>query len=254
MSADTLTAPTPPRSPLSWSELGHWERALENMTTGERLHWFAETVAEPVFATSFGVEDMVLLDILHQAGVQGFRIVTLDTGRLPQATYDLMDRVIERYPLPIDVIAPEPSALSELLRTYGPNGFYRSIEARKACCEVRKVQGLRKTLARTQGWVTGLRRQQAATRLHLPFLQLDMDHGGILKLNPLLQWTEDEVWTYVRENDVPYNRLHDEGYPSIGCAPCTRAIRPGEDIRAGRWWWENPETKECGLHLAPQPT
>ncbi len=199
-----------------------------------------------VFAASFGVEDMVLTDLIARQ-FPDIEIFSLDTGRLPEETYDLMRRVADRYHLKIRIYFPEAEAVERYVAAHGPNGFYDSVELRKACCHIRKVLPLRRALAGKGAWVTGLRREQAATRQDLPETEFDADNG-LQKYSPLASWTEAEVWAYVRDRDVPYNALHDKGYPSIGCAPCTRAITPGEDIRAGRWWWENADSKECGLH------
>jgi phosphoadenosine phosphosulfate reductase len=199
------------------------------------------------FACSFGAEDMVVLDMLLTVEPRA-SVFVLDTGRLHQETYDLIETARRRYGRSFDFYAPDRQALEALLRKVGPNSFYGSVEARKDCCRVRKVEPLARALADRKAWLTGLRREQAVTRAALPLAEADEAHGGILKINPLAPWSEDQVWAYIRAHQVPYNALHDQGYPSIGCAPCTRAVQPGQDIRAGRWWWENPETKECGLH------
>lgn len=197
-------------------------------------------------ASSFSVEDMVLTDMIDRHGL-AIGIFTLDTGRLPDETYALMQATRERYRTPVAVYAPQAAAVESYVVAHGPNGFYDSIELRQSCCAIRKVEPLKRALAGKQGWVTGLRRQHSPTRRDLPPREWD-EGNGLHKFNPLAAWTNEDVWAYVKANDVPYNALHDHGYASIGCAPCTRAITVGEDIRAGRWWWENPETKECGLH------
>ena len=202
-----------------------------------------------VFTTSFGVEDMVLLDLIEQAGVD-VALATLDTGRLHQETYALMDEARERYQRPLQVYSPRGEALEAFLSAEGVNPFYRSIELRKRCCEIRKTEPLARALAGKGLWITGLRRAQSVTRAGLDVISHDEAHG-LMKLNPLADWREDDVWAYAERHDVPTNALHQHGYPSIGCAPCTRAITVGEDARAGRWWWENPETRECGLHMTP---
>ncbi len=208
-----------------------------------------ETVRDfaPVtFANSLGAEDMVLTDIInrHQLAIDMF---SLDTGRLPQETYDLMQTVRERYKTPLRIYFPNVKQVEAYVAENGVNGFYESIELRKACCHIRKVEPLRRALYGKSAWVTGIRHEQAASRLSLKVSAYDMDNR-LQKVNPLLEWSNAEVWEYLKQNEVPYNKLHDKFYPSIGCAPCTRAITPGEDIRSGRWWWETPETKECGLH------
>ena len=200
------------------------------------------------FANSFGAEDMVLTDLIakHAPDIE---IFSLDTGRLPAETYDLMQKVKECYDIEVKTYFPDYHSVEAYIRKNGPNAFYESVELRKRCCFIRKVEPLKRALAGKKAWLTGLRREQAPTRERLPFSEWDGDHG-LQKFNPLADWTLDNVWNYIRHFNVPYNALHDQHYPSIGCAPCTRAIAAGEDIRAGRWWWENPETKECGLHPA----
>jgi phosphoadenosine phosphosulfate reductase len=198
------------------------------------------------FACSFGVEDMVLLDLIarHAPGIQVF---TLDTGRLPDETHSLLDRVRENYTVPIRVYFPDAELVEQWVEQNGPNGFYRSQSQRKQCCEIRKVLPLRRALNGKESWVTGLRREQSTARGNLQVQEWD-DGNGLKKFNPLIDWSLEDVWAYVKENNVPYNALHDRGYPSIGCAPCTRAVEAGQDIRAGRWWWEDASAKECGLH------
>ncbi|MBA4381934.1 MAG: phosphoadenylyl-sulfate reductase [Sideroxydans sp.] len=211
------------------------------------LQQAAREFAPVTFANSLGAEDMVLTDLIakHQPDISLF---SLDTGRLPQETYDLMQKVRERYSVPLNVFYPDATQVEPYVAQHGVNGFYDSVDNRKACCNVRKVQPLKRALAGKKAWITGMRREQAVTRGSLEVSSFDADHG-LQKFNPLLDWTNAEVWEYIKANDVPYNALHDQFYPSIGCAPCTRAITPGEDIRAGRWWWEDPQNKECGLHV-----
>ena len=200
------------------------------------------------FANSLGAEDMVLTDLIAKHGLD-IEIFSLDTGRLPQPTYDLMQEMSDRYGVALNVYFPDSTAVERYVAQSGVNGFYGSVELRKACCFVRKVEPLRRALRGKKAWVTGLRRDQAVTRGGLEMSAYDADFG-LQKFNPLLEWSNKDVWAYIRQYDVPYNKLHDQFYPSLGCAPCTRSITPGEDIRAGRWWWENPEDKECGLHVA----
>lgn len=200
-----------------------------------------------VMASSFGAEDMVLLDLIwkHTPGIE---IFTLDTGRLPKETYDLMQTVKTRYQREVQIFFPDAATIEAFVTHNGPNAFYDSVDLRKQCCGIRKVAPLKRALEDKKAWITGMRRSQSVTRNELPVSEWDADHE-LQKFSPLTDWSNGEVWKYIRAFDVPYNALHDEGYASIGCAPCTRAITPGEDIRAGRWWWENPETKECGLHV-----
>jgi len=199
------------------------------------------------FSTSFGAEDMVVLDLIRRHALP-ISIFTLDTGRLPQETYDLMQKVEERYGRCVATYFPDAQRVQRLVAENGINGFYASVENRKACCAVRKLEPLGRALAGKRAWVTGLRAEQSITRADLAKRETDAERG-LEKFNPLADWSESDVWAYIRSNDVPYNALHDRFYPSIGCAPCTRAITPGEDLRAGRWWWENAENKECGLHI-----
>lgn len=206
----------------------------------------AEAYSPATFANSFGAEDMVLTDLINEIDVD-IEIFSLDTGRLPAETYQLMQEVRKRYHKPVITYFPNNESVENYIRKNGPNGFYNSVESRKACCFVRKIEPLRRAIAGKKAWVTGLRREQAVTRTELPISEWDADNG-LQKFSPLAEWSESDVWEYLRDKNVPYNKLHDKHYPSIGCAPCTRAISAGEDIRAGRWWWENPETKECGLH------
>lgn len=202
------------------------------------------------FANSLGAEDMVLTDLIVKAApalANPIAIFSLDTGRLPLETYALMAEVQQHYGLKLQVYYPRHDLAEEYVGSHGINAFYESIELRKGCCYVRKVEPLQRALAGKRAWITGMRAQQAATRDGLALRQFD-ESNGLEKFNPLADWTEKEVWAYLLDNGVPYSKLHDQFYPSIGCAPCTRAVTPGEDIRSGRWWWENPETKECGLH------
>ncbi|HSG22172.1 MAG TPA: phosphoadenylyl-sulfate reductase [Azonexus sp.] len=199
------------------------------------------------FANSLGAEDMVLTDLIVKSALP-IEIFSLDTGRLPLETYDLMAAVDQHYGLKLKVYFPQSEAVENYVRANGINAFYESIELRKGCCYMRKVEPLQRALAGKKAWITGLRAQQATTRSGLPTREYD-EGNKLEKFNPLADWSEKEVWTYIKQNAVPYNALHDKFYPSIGCAPCTRAISMGEDVRSGRWWWESPELKECGLHV-----
>lgn len=200
------------------------------------------------FANSLGAEDMVLTDLIAQHGLN-IQAFSLDTGRLPAETYSLIAELDNRYALKLKLYFPDHTLVEEYVARHGINGFYHSVEERKGCCFVRKVEPLRRALTGKDAWITGMRRDQAVTRGSLSASAFDHSMG-LQKFNPLIEWTNINVWQYIKQNNVPYNQLHDRFYPSIGCTPCTRAITPGEDIRAGRWWWENPENKECGLHLA----
>jgi phosphoadenosine phosphosulfate reductase len=201
-----------------------------------------------VFANSLGAEDMVLMDMICKDNLP-IRIFTLDTGRLNEETYALLAKAQKAYDRDIEIMTPDYRVLEPWVREHGINGFYESVENRKACCQIRKLAPLARALQGKDAWITGLRAAQSVTRQHMDWEDFDT-LNNLPKFNPLIEWTEKEIWAYIDINQVPYNALHDRFYPSIGCAPCTRAITPGEDIRAGRWWWENPETKECGLHKA----
>lgn len=199
------------------------------------------------FANSFGAEDMVLTDIILKNKLS-IAIFSLDTGRLPIETYDLMALVESHYQTKLNVYFPKNETVEFYVKNNGINAFYESIELRKNCCHMRKVEPLQRALTGKSAWVTGMRAEQATTRASLPVREFD-ETNLLEKFNPLSDWTEQEVWVYIKLHQVPYNALHDQFYPSIGCAPCTRAIAMGEDVRAGRWWWEDPMNKECGLHV-----
>jgi phosphoadenosine phosphosulfate reductase len=209
----------------------------------------AARCADAALASSFGAEDMVLIDIVARHTLP-IAVFTLDTGRLPEETHALIDRVRTRYGIDVETYAPEAAALEAFVRANGSNAFYRSIELRQQCCAVRKTAPLSRALAGRGAWITGLRRSQSVTRADVLLESFDAAHG-LAKVNPLADWSDRDVWDHLRAFDVPVNALHAQGYPSIGCAPCTRAVLPGEDLRAGRWWWEQPEHKECGLHRRP---
>jgi thioredoxin-dependent adenylylsulfate APS reductase len=222
---------------------------MESGSAQAVLTWAAESF-DPRFAlvTSFAAEGVVLIDMLTKID-RCPRVLTIDTGRLPDETYAVIEAVRERYGVTVEVLFPQTEAVEVMTREHGVNLFYRSVQARKHCCDVRKVEPLARALVGLDAWITGLRRDQAVTRRDVQTVEVDEDHGGIVKVNPLADWGWDQVWAYIRAHDVPYSALHDRGYPSIGCAPCTRAVGPGEDVRAGRWWWEqDPAAKECGLH------
>lgn len=215
-----------------------------------RLREAIAAYSPAAFASSFGAEDMVLLDLIDDLGLE-VDVFTLDTGRLPEETHDLIVRVRKDYRRQIRVLFPDASEVETFVAAHGNNAFYDSIELRKRCCEIRKLAPLRRALQGKRLWITGLRREQSVMRADVAVLAHDAGNG-LMKLNPLADWSEQEVWAYVEKFDVPTNRLHRLGYPSIGCAPCTRAVQPGEDPRAGRWWWEQPTSRECGLHVDPQ--
>ena len=215
--------------------------------TRATLARIAADFSPAVFASSLAAEDMVLTDLILRAQLP-ITIFTLETGRLHAETLGMVDRVREVYGYEIALYKPEPAAVDAYVAANGLNAFYDSVEMRKECCRIRKVEPLKRALAGNKAWITGQRRAQSTTRAELAVQEDDPAHG-MQKFNPLADWSEDDVWHYLRANDVPYNPLPDKGYPSIGCEPCTRAIQPGEDIRAGRWWWESADQKECGLHV-----
>jgi phosphoadenosine phosphosulfate reductase len=246
-------------SPLSGSLIGSpatqpelTEALLQSLTDRtnhalEQLKAIAADFSPAVFASSLGAEDMVLTDLILKNGLP-IGIFSLDTGRLPLTTYELMAAVEKHYGVRLTVYYPRHDHLETYVREHGINAFYDSVELRKACCHIRKVEPLKRALAGKSAWITGMRAQQSATREGLPQRIFDADHH-LEKFNPLADWSEKEVWAYIRQHKTPYNALHDQFYPSIGCAPCTRPISLGEDIRAGRWWWEEPAARECGLHV-----
>jgi phosphoadenosine phosphosulfate reductase len=226
---------------------------LRSKGASEVLAWAdAQFGASAAIAASFGVEDVVLIDLASRSAPR-LRVFTLDTGRLPSETYEVMEEVRRRYGISIETYFPDRAKVEQLEREKGFFSFRRSVPERQECCAIRKLEPLSRALSGASAWITGLRREQSVTRLGVEVAEIDAAHGGILKLNPLWAWTEAQVWEYAREHALPVNALHARGYPSIGCAPCTRAVAPGEDVRAGRWWWESPEHKECGLHSRRSP-
>jgi phosphoadenosine phosphosulfate reductase len=224
---------------------------LAAATPQEVLAWGLDRFHPRIaLASSFGAEDVVLIDMLWGLNPAA-RVVTLDTLRLHTETYDVIDRIRARYAGEIEIIYPDMAAVDRLVRERGYNCFYASVTNRQLCCGIRKVEPLGRALADLDAWITGLRRDQTASRAEVRKIEINQVNGGIVKLNPLADWTNDQVWAYIREHDVPCNALHDQGYPSIGCQPCTRPVAPGEDPRAGRWWWEQEAVaKECGIHVA----
>jgi phosphoadenosine phosphosulfate reductase len=220
---------------------GKTSELISNLKRIEATH------SPAVLACSFGAEDMVILDAIA-ANARGIEIFTLDTGRLPEETQALLETARDRYPVAIRTYFPDAITIQTWVEQNGPNAFYKSVAQRQQCCHIRKVEPLKRALTGKKGWITGLRREQSPARQVLELESWD-EGNGLTKFNPLLDWTSDDVWGYIKLHDVPYNALHDRGYPSIGCAPCTRAVQPAEDSRAGRWWWEST-SKECGLHVA----
>lgn len=230
------------------TKLALYRKEVEGKSTEELLQWALSTfsVNNVALASSFGAEDQVLTHLLAATNPKA-QVFSLDTGRLPQATHEVIGKTMAAYALNFEILFPDAKRLFRMVKEHGTNLFHDSVESRKLCCKVRKVDALNQKLETLSLWITGLRRAQSQTRTETEVLEWDEAHG-LFKLNPLVEWSEEQVWNFIKENEVPFNTLHDANYPSIGCEPCTRAVQPGEDIRAGRWWWETPEQKECGLH------
>ena len=232
-------------------EAGELSVEFEGLEPWDVLEWGLGRFGERLsLSTAFQDGDVALIDMAYRID-PAVRVFSIDTGRLPQETFDLIEALRERYPgLRLELLSPGAEQVQRLVDRNGPNLFRQSVELRLLCCNVRKVQPLNRALAGLDAWVTGLRRDQWASRSDIRKVEIDHDHDAIVKLNPLAEWTEGEVWDYLRENDVPVHGLYAKGYTSIGCSPCTRAIAPGEPTRAGRWWWESNAPKECGMHCA----
>lgn len=225
---------------------------MEMKSAHNILKWAIDTYGLRIgLASSFGAEDLVLIDMMVKINKEKTKVFTLDTGRLNQETYDVIDEIRRKYGIQIIVYFPEQNEVEQMVRIKGMNLMYESVENRKLCCEIRKVHPLNRALDNLDGWITGLRREQTIMRSDIKKIEIDYSHDNIVKVNPLADWTHEMVWDYIHKNNVPYNKLHDIGYPSIGCEPCTRAVNPKEDPRSGRWWWENAAHKECGLHWDP---
>jgi phosphoadenosine phosphosulfate reductase len=222
-------------------------RKFKDAAVPDLLNWFTENYPDRIaFSTSLGAEDQVIMHFLSKIRTP-VKIFTLDTGRLFQETYDLLDITRKKYGLPIDIYFPDARRVEGMVRAKGINLFYESVENRQMCCGIRKIEPLIRALTGMEVWITGMRKEQSVTRTGADLVEWDPEYG-IIKLNPLVNWTLDMVWHHVRTFGIPVNELHSKGFPSIGCLPCTRAVKPGEDLRSGRWWWEMPENKECGLH------
>ena len=220
---------------------------LQGLSAQEVLTYFIkEYDGKLALGSSLGAEDQVLTDMIAKIDTST-KIFTLDTGRVFPETYQTLHETNEKYGITIEVYFPNSERVERMVNEKGINLFYENIENRKTCCKVRKIEPLSRAMTGVDVWVTGIRREQSITRILTEVVEYDHINRKI-KINPLLEWTEEDLWDYIKENDVPYNKLHDKGFPSIGCEPCTRAVEEGEDVRAGRWWWETPEQKECGLH------
>ncbi|MBL7113664.1 MAG: phosphoadenylyl-sulfate reductase [Bacteroidales bacterium] len=228
-----------------------WNKELAGKEPEQVLTLFLDEFKGTIVqATSMGVEDQVITRMI--AGINNkTRIITLDTGRLFQETYDLIQHTIEEYGVNIETMFPNYESVQKMVKEKGINLFYKSVDNRKLCCHIRKNESLKRALVGMDVWICGLRKDQTVTRFYNNLVEWDEKHG-LIRLNPLINWTENQVWDYIRKHEIPYNVLHDKGYSSIGCLPCTRPIQKGEDPRAGRWWWENEEHKECGLHYPDQ--
>jgi len=223
------------------------ERFRGKKTTEILTYFLREYKGRIAFASSLGAEDQVLTHMITAIDPD-VKIFTLDTGRLFPETYDLIERTNARFKIKMEVYFPAAKKVEKMVREKGINLFYESVENRKLCCYNRKIEPLHRALEGCEVWITGLRREQSVTRNHFELIEIDDNNHGRVKINPLIDWTENDIWDFIAKHNTPYNKLHDQGFPSIGCQPCTRAIQPGEDLRAGRWWWEMPEHKECGLH------
>lgn len=226
-----------------------YQKELETKTPEEIMSWAIDHfgLENVVQASSLSAEDQVITDILLKIN-PAIKIFTLDTGRLPQETYDVLEETRKKYNKNIEIVFPDTKEVEDMVNHYGPNLFYESMDKRKLCCQIRKVNSLKKKLSGIKVWICGLRRDQASTRTNLKVIEWDSQFQNI-KINPIVEWRNQQVWDYIHSHHVPYNKRHDQGYPSIGCACCTKAIQPGDDIRSGRWWWEEPQHKECGLHV-----
>lgn len=232
---------------MTKKDLSNIQKQVEHKNPQQTIAWFLEQYSGKIaLSNSMGAEDQVLTDMICKLD-NNTPIFTLDTGRLFPEIYDLIDRTNKRYGIQIKVYFPEYSAVEKMVHEKGMNLFFESVENRKQCCHIRKIDPLKRAFNGLDVWICGLRREQSITRSGVQKVEWD-DNNGLIKLNPLVDWSESEMWEYVKDHKVPYNKLHDQGFPSIGCQPCTRAIGKDEDIRSGRWWWENPESKECGLH------
>jgi len=235
------------KKPVLKENIDKFQLELSGLTPLQILQWVEKHIGRPVFASSLGQEDQVILHLIavHQLNIP---VITLDTGRLFPETYNLIAETESRFGVKVRVLFPDAQEVETMVAEEGINLFLKGVDQRKRCCQVRKIHPLRRVLRQSDGWICGLRQEQSLTRADLKVIEWDAVNG-IPKINPLHNWSLEQVTGYLKENKVPYNPLHDQGFISIGCACCTRAVQPGEDVRAGRWWWERPEQKECGLHL-----
>lgn len=233
---------------ISEEQILEWNQMFQDRSPQELLAFFMRKFGNRLaLSSSLGAEDQVLTDMMVGVDPE-VRIFTLDTGRLFPETYQLIARTEDHYHIRMEVFFPATDSVEKMVKENGINLFYKSLELRKKCCHVRKLEALARAFSTLDVWVCGLRKEQSVTRQQVHKVEWD-EGNSVLKLNPLVDWKETEVWDYIKKKGVPYNVLHDKGFPSIGCQPCTRAVQPGQDVRAGRWWWENPDQKECGLHV-----
>jgi len=238
------------RAGLRAEEITELADRYEQQSPQEVLRWALSHFGSQIaLCTSFQADGMAILDMAWRIDPK-VRVFTIDTGRLPQETYVLMDQIRETYGIAIEAYFPDATQVESIVRRHGSNLFYRSPELRLLCCQARKVLPLQRVLSSLDAWVTGLRRDQLSSRAAIRKIEWDAEHGDVVKVNPLADWTEQQTWNYIREHNVPYHPFYDQGYTSIGCAPCTRPTAPGEDVRAGRWWWESGVLKECGMHCS----
>jgi phosphoadenosine phosphosulfate reductase len=229
------------------TEIQHFNNQFATADPQMVIRFFLERFGQRIaLSSSLSIEDQALTDMIVKINKTA-KIFTLDTGRLFPETYQLIDKTNMQYGIRITVYFPNTQEVEKMVNEEGINLFYDSIEQRKRCCGIRKIEPLQRYFGTLDAWICGLRKEQSVTRTNVQLVEWD-ENNGLLKINPLINWTEEQTWDYVKNNQVPYNKLHDKGFPSIGCEPCTRAVKPGEDIRAGRWWWEDPEHRECGLH------
>lgn len=227
--------------------VAYYNEELSSKDSFDVVKWALDLFGDQVLtASSFGAEDQVLTDMVMRADSRG-RIITLDTGMLFKESYEVMQETMKRYSLTYEVYFPNSEEVEHFTRSKGPLAIYDDVETRKECCRIRKINPLKRALAGAKAWICGLRQEMSSGRNGTALVEWDSQFG-LFKINPLYNWSEEQVWNYIREHELPYNRLHDQGFPSIGCHSCTRAVKPGEDIRAGRWWWEDEGKKECGLH------